>query len=544
MHRRAFTLIELLVVIAVIAVISIIVVLILNPSELLKQSRDSNRVSDLSTLKTAISVYETQGGSGLGNASTSYISIFDPTATSSAGDQCQGLSLASLPAGWTYHCVSSSTLKNVDGTGWVPVNFSTGQLRSPISQLPIDPVNSASTGNYFTYTTSAGTYELTAPLESQKYASTTSIDGGLYSDLYETGSNLALAPTDYAGGTGAGHNGYSYARAITMSGSNVSGTLSSFPMLFSGTYSYLAASSSAGNVQSASGYDIAFTSDLGCTSKLSFEQESYTSSNGAIVDWINVPSITGGTVIYLCYGKSGITSSQQNVTGTWNANYKAVWHLSDNAATTTVNDSTANANTGAAAANTNGKTTTGEIGSGLSFNGSTDQIQITGSNSVGSDLTITSTITVEAWANNTSFPGNSSAEQIVGKSYTDPTEAYYLSYSTDGSFVKSMKWYSTNFPTTYGVSPVLSGAPSGWHDLVGTYDGTQWDLYWDGISTSTSVTAQGPFATAGYFDMGGSFNGSIDEVRVSNSARSSQWILTEYNNQSSPSTFYTLGSAM
>jgi hypothetical protein len=36
--------------------------------------------------------------------------------------------------------------------------------------------------------------------------------------------------------------------------------------------------------------------------------------------------------------------------------------------------------------------------------------------------------------------------------------------------------------------------------------------------------------------------GSLDEVRVSNAVRSADWIATEYNNQSSPATFYTLGS--
>jgi hypothetical protein len=38
-------------------------------------------------------------------------------------------------------------------------------------------------------------------------------------------------------------------------------------------------------------------------------------------------------------------------------------------------------------------------------------------------------------------------------------------------------------------------------------------------------------------------NGAIDEVRVSNIARSSDWISTEFANQSQPSTFYTIGAA-
>ena len=38
------------------------------------------------------------------------------------------------------------------------------------------------------------------------------------------------------------------------------------------------------------------------------------------------------------------------------------------------------------------------------------------------------------------------------------------------------------------------------------------------------------------------FDGTIDEVRVSNASRSAGWILTEYNNQNSPSTFYSVGT--
>jgi hypothetical protein len=37
------------------------------------------------------------------------------------------------------------------------------------------------------------------------------------------------------------------------------------------------------------------------------------------------------------------------------------------------------------------------------------------------------------------------------------------------------------------------------------------------------------------------FEGSMDEVRVSNIARAGSWITTEYNNQSAPTTFFTEG---
>ena len=55
--QKGFTLIELLIVIAIIAILAVVVVLTLNPAELLRQARDSNRISDFATIKSALSLY-------------------------------------------------------------------------------------------------------------------------------------------------------------------------------------------------------------------------------------------------------------------------------------------------------------------------------------------------------------------------------------------------------------------------------------------------------------------------------------------------------
>ena len=195
---RGFTLIELLVVIAIIAILAVVVVLTLNPAELLKQSRDSNRASDMDTLTNALGLYQTDfSASSLGSASTTYISIPDPSATTTAGDQCQGLGLATSSL-FTWHCAASSTYRNVDGTGWIPVNFSGMSTKSPLGSLPVDPTNTTSSGYFYTYQMQGTKYELTTNLESQKYQSIETNDGGSYADLFEKGASLALAPQDYA----------------------------------------------------------------------------------------------------------------------------------------------------------------------------------------------------------------------------------------------------------------------------------------------------------------------------------------------------------
>jgi hypothetical protein len=212
---RSFTLIELLSAVAIIAILALVTVLSLNPSELLRETRDNTRVLDEAELTATISDFQ----GSLGQTSISYISIPDPNATSSLGTQCQSLGLPPLPSGWTYHCVGPTYSKNVDGTGWLPINFAGQPSGSTLGNLPVDPINSAAPGLYYAYATDGSqNFELTASMESAAYGKggskdKTSVDGGKYADLYETGSILTLAPTDYAGGsgyTGGSQGGYTF----------------------------------------------------------------------------------------------------------------------------------------------------------------------------------------------------------------------------------------------------------------------------------------------------------------------------------------------
>src|SRR4030067_479342 len=177
LSRDSFTLIELLVVVSIISILSVFVIITLNPSELLKQSRDSERVSDLSTINSALSLYTVDNPAiSIGTAPTTHLSIPDNTATSTQGTQCQGLSFPSLPSGWTYHCPASSTYRNTDGTGWIPVNFNSISYGNPLGSLPVDPINTSSTA-YYTYTP-GGSWEVTSLFESAKYAPQMANDGG------------------------------------------------------------------------------------------------------------------------------------------------------------------------------------------------------------------------------------------------------------------------------------------------------------------------------------------------------------------------------
>ena len=192
-HKKGFTLIELLVVIAIIAILAVAVVLVLNPAELLRQSRDSQRVSDLATLKSAISLYLIDGtvsniaSSSLGY-SACYLSPVSGVGTTTA--KCGTFTNA-------YSSGNSSTTsalyRNNNSTGWLPVNLSQMSYGSPLSALPVDPSNNAT--YYYAYAaTSTGGYlfEINTFMESIKYASTSANDGGNNNAIYEVGNEPGL----------------------------------------------------------------------------------------------------------------------------------------------------------------------------------------------------------------------------------------------------------------------------------------------------------------------------------------------------------------
>jgi RHS repeat-associated protein len=88
-----------------------------------------------------------------------------------------------------------------------------------------------------------------------------------------------------------------------------------------------------------------------------------------------------------------------------------------------------------------------------------------------------------------------------------------------------------------------------WHRIDAVNNGSVITLYLDGqntgqtLSSGLAIDSFGWYLGAQHYYTGGAeffLEGSFDEFRFSNSARSADWITTEYSNQSSPSTFYAL----
>lgn len=196
---RGFTLIELLVVIAIVAILAVVVIITLNPAALLQQSRDSNRLSDVGTLTSAMNLYgsENVGNGSLGTPGVLYISIPDPTATTTAGTNCAGVGLSG-----NYHCAASSTYRAVNGNGWVPVNLTNLNIQPPLPVLPVDPTNTTSSGEYYEYETNGTSWEFAAYPESQKYSSqAANFAKGSSQSLIVLGSSAGIPTFSPASGT-------------------------------------------------------------------------------------------------------------------------------------------------------------------------------------------------------------------------------------------------------------------------------------------------------------------------------------------------------
>ncbi len=193
--NKAFTLIELLIVIAILAILATVITLAINPIEYFKQTRDAKRMAELNALNQALQIYDASNVNIISQQSstTVYVSIADPNITGNSTSSCSNMGLPSLPSNYSYYCVSQANLRKTDGTGWIPVNFQSLSSGSPLSALPIDPINTTSSGNYYTYT-QGGSWELTTIFESQKYIDKAAQDGGPDSAMYEIGTNLSLSP--------------------------------------------------------------------------------------------------------------------------------------------------------------------------------------------------------------------------------------------------------------------------------------------------------------------------------------------------------------
>ncbi len=318
-------------------------------------------------------------------------------------------------------------------------------------------------------------------------------------------------------------------------------TFSNFPMLFSVTDSDLKYTSYGGKVGKTDGTDIVFTSSDG-TTKLDHEIEKYSSSTGETIIWVRIPTLSAAadTTLYIYFGNSG-ASDQQNRTGVWDSNYKGVYHL-PNGTTLSTTDSTGQNN----GTNNGASANSAQIDGGGSFDGSSAYIQASTSPIVAG----TSSFTISAWIRTTS-QGTTNGKSIYAERAASGNDIVKLDSTDLGSPNGVHMTYRNSAGSLTQVRGPSIINDNKLHYVVGTLSAGVLSVYVDGKLDSSAarngndtLTDAGKRAWIGgdYQDGIAYFNGTIDDVRVLSTARSLDWIATEYNNQNSPNTFYAYGS--
>ncbi|MHC4429363.1 MAG: DUF2341 domain-containing protein, partial [Planctomycetota bacterium] len=320
---------------------------------------------------------------------------------------------------------------------------------------------------------------------------------------------VVLMTAGSAHGAGWYDAAWSSRKEITVDNTKVMATHTDFPLLvaLTGDNELKAGARS-------DGFDILFTDDDG-TTKLDHEIEEWDDVNGDLVAWVRIPSL-----------------DQQNASGVW-VSYVGVWHL--------------NETSGSRADSTSSNNDLTEQNSVVSVPGkmagcidleeaNSERLYITDAAQTGLD--ITGNLTMQAWVKPESVPGSIT---FLDK-YAGSNAGYRMRIHSNSWYEYSVYDASTNevrsdIPADTGV----------WRFLVGVYDGSAVIIYTDNINVVSTSHSGGISTNTEEFEIGARsndkfFDGLVDEVRIATVARSAEWVETEWNMMSSPSTFYSVQS--
>jgi hypothetical protein len=326
---------------------------------------------------------------------------------------------------------------------------------------------------------------------------------------------------------------YSFYRSITVDYTKTgSSDLSNFPVLVSISHATLKTLANGGHVQNTTTQsspgvtmpaDLIFATTSAGSTKLPWEVESYDAVNGILVAWVQLPTVSHSTntTFYMLYGDATITTAQNtgsySPANVWDSSFGGVWHLSN--PTNPINSTglTSSANHGSSAV-------TGKVAGGAGFaSGNYVDLGYTGSLSV---------FTYSAWI----YVTGASYETIIGGQYAGGMPQWRVDAG------RTLSLLDQNVVLIGTSSVTISN--SIWTYVAVTYNAAgDYAFYVNGVlrGSGTHLVSFGGLGSNTWLGWCGNsggedYIGDIDEFRISNSAtaRSADWILTEYNNQNAP----------
>lgn len=285
--------------------------------------------------------------------------------------------------------------------------------------------------------------------------------------------------------------------------------------------------------------DAVFSSDNAGASLYAWEFKAYDATTGAIVAFTKIPTLshTVDPVYYLPYNNVAVTTYQCTVTDTWASKYKGVYHLGR--ATLSALDSTVNANNGTIS---NVTATSGQIDGGAAnfATASSPSIDL----GTSSTLKPTTKLSVSMWIEYTSAISNTRGTNDWHSDAS--TDRYIMPYANStvfGWYIKSSGGLENGIFVSYSTATRYL--------IHGTYDGSTGTIEFliNGVSQGTLsgfastmntnslsvyMGKQLSPATDSFLDA------KVQEYRIIDATVPADEALTEYNNQFSPNTFYSV----
>ncbi|MFX1431593.1 MAG: DUF2341 domain-containing protein, partial [Promethearchaeota archaeon] len=335
---------------------------------------------------------------------------------------------------------------------------------------------------------------------------------------------------------------FQYYKTITINHNQVNGTgdHKNFPVLIS-----LLDSDLKDHVNQSNGNDIAFANETAWLDhEIELFDQTYNSTHAKLIAWVRIPNLhtTKLTEIDIYYGNSTM-GSQENPENVWDPNFKGVWHLSEDPSDPSpqMKDSTSNYNHGTISNLNTSDQVNGQIDGSIDFDNVQDHINCTDDSSlnVGSGE-----FSLSLWFN---YDGGQWGWLAAKGAYIGG-----IRYSIQITVLNKLNGEIDDGTEKKNIQTTSNFDDNTWHHVVLVRDENYLLLYIDGDEYALyPIPGYGSLDNPQPFYMntitgspGGSPNGwstsKLDEVRVSNTARSADWIATEYNNQYDPSSFYSI----
>ena len=245
---------------------------------------------------------------------------------------------------------------------------------------------------------------------------------------------------------------------------------------------------------------------------LNYEIEEWSIDGNSYV-WVQIPELTNGTYIWACWGLEDEATAPACTTNgaTWTEGFRSVFHLHATSGNTAY-DSTSNDVDGTLINMEPADWSSGWIANALTFDGLDEFV----SNSLASAWN--DTFTLSMWVK---------ADQIAQGDgtglFANSADGFQVDF--DGS--SHYRYNGTN-------DADLGQAETNWVYLTVTFDGVTVRTYLNGVEVDTASDDHSIFSR---YDIGTGtnrssfFDGMIDEVRISEMARSSNWVWASYLTQ-------------